>query len=90
MINEGKLLTADDYFSEEIKAKAIRVDGHFRGWVNPVIMEKYGLAPSATEAWENNGGGTYSYADPTGSGIKRKKGAPSNAKVRSSFTARFN
>ncbi|KAI8327069.1 hypothetical protein EDC96DRAFT_532933 [Choanephora cucurbitarum] len=80
MVDAGKLLTADEYFPEDIKAKAIRVDGHFKGWVNPEIMEKYGLASSATEAWEENGGGTYSYADPTGSGKKRKKG-PSNAKA---------
>ncbi|RCH82707.1 hypothetical protein CU098_008734, partial [Rhizopus stolonifer] len=82
-MDERKLLTAEEYFSEEIKKKAVYVDGHFNGWVNPVIMKKYGIESSAAEAWEKNGGGVYSFSDPTGSGKKRKKGAPSNAKSES-------
>ncbi|KAG0903103.1 hypothetical protein G6F59_006784 [Rhizopus arrhizus] len=75
------LLAGEEYFDEEIKKKAIRVDGHFRSWVNPVIMHKYGIEASAREAWEKNGGGTFSYADSTGLGKKRKKGTVSNAKA---------
>lgn len=57
------------------------MDGHFTSWVNPLIMEKHGIEGSAEEAWEKNGGGTFSFSDPTGSGKKRKKGGSSNAKV---------
>ncbi|KAI8968047.1 hypothetical protein BDF20DRAFT_898539 [Mycotypha africana] len=81
ILDEGKLLTAKEYFSKEIREKAIITDGHFKGWVNPVIVKKYGLESSATEAWEKNGGGTYSFLDPTGSGKKRKRGSATNAKA---------
>ena len=75
-------MTAQEYFTnKDIAENAIVVDGHFTGWVNPALIEKYNLDLSATEAWEKNGGGTYSFADPTGSGKKRKKGSPSNAKT---------
>lgn len=80
-MDEGRLLTAEEYFSKEVKSKAIIVDGHFKAWVNPELMHRYGIEASAAEAWEKNGGGTYSFADPTGSGTKRKKGSVSNAKV---------
>ncbi|KAI8075696.1 hypothetical protein BDF21DRAFT_423496 [Thamnidium elegans] len=81
LIDEGRLLTAQEYFSKEIRDTAIIVDGHFQGWVNPEIIKRHGIETSASEAWEKNGGGTYSYLDPTGSGNKRKKGSISNAKV---------
>ncbi|PHZ09020.1 uncharacterized protein RHIMIDRAFT_241225 [Rhizopus microsporus ATCC 52813] len=77
----SRLVTADEYFNDEIKSNAIRVDGHFYGWVNPVIMNKHGIEPSAKEAWEKNGGGAFSFLDPTGTGKKRKKGILSNAKA---------
>ncbi|KAI8050231.1 hypothetical protein BDF22DRAFT_696204 [Syncephalis plumigaleata] len=63
----GILLTADQYFDEETKATALRVDGHFSGWVNKDMIEKYGLEANAADAWKNNGGGTFSYRDPSGS-----------------------
>lgn len=75
-------MTAEEYFrDEEIKKNAIRVEGHFAGWVNPEVMQRHGIESSAAEAWEKNGGGTFSVLDPTGSGKKRKKGSISNAKV---------
>jgi hypothetical protein len=80
-MEENRLLTFDEYFTEDIKKNAIVVDGHYRDWVNPVTMNKHGLEASADEAWEKNGGGTFSFSDSTGSGVKRKKGAASNAKV---------
>lgn len=77
-------MTAEEYFKDEqIKKNAIITDGHFKGWVKQEVMQRHGLEASAAEAWEKNGGGTYSYADPTGSGKKRKKGSVSNAKVTS-------
>jgi hypothetical protein len=95
-MEESRLLTAEEYFSSEIKAKAITVEGHFSGWVKADVMIKHGIEASAAEAWEKHGGGTYSYLDPTGSGTKRKKGAVSNAKVKKkkkkkkTFTLEFN
>lgn len=81
MLEESRLLTAEEYFGSEIKAKAIVVEGHFSGWVKEEVMIKHNIEASAAEAWEKNGGGTYSFLDPTGSGTKRKKGSPSNAKA---------
>jgi hypothetical protein len=43
-----KLLEFDEYFDEETRAKALRSDGHFKGfviinlgWLHPSIVEKY-------------------------------------------------
>ncbi|KAI8980796.1 hypothetical protein BDB01DRAFT_795614 [Pilobolus umbonatus] len=74
-------MTADEYFDDDIKRKAIRVKGHFEGWVNPTVMQRYGIEASASEAWELNGGGIFTYnssARPNGS--KKRKGPGSNAK----------
>ncbi|KAJ3121924.1 hypothetical protein HK098_003276 [Nowakowskiella sp. JEL0407] len=60
------LLTADEYFEDKIKAKAVRVDGNFKGWLNPTIKEEFGIADSAAEAWDSNGGGQFSYKNPLG------------------------
>ncbi|KAF7727790.1 hypothetical protein EC973_007021 [Apophysomyces ossiformis] len=77
---DGKLLKADEYFDEAIRQKAIRTDGNFRGWINPELIEKHQFALSAAEAWEQNGGGKFSYKDPSGTG-KKKTGGRSSAKV---------
>ena len=37
-------------------------DGRFRGWVAPGLVESLGLAASAAEAWESNGGGSFAKA----------------------------
>ncbi|KAJ1678577.1 hypothetical protein EV182_003769, partial [Spiromyces aspiralis] len=37
-------------------------------WVNPELVEKYCLDRSAKDAWENNGGGQFSFKDPLGAG----------------------
>jgi hypothetical protein len=66
MEEEELLLSAEDYFSEEIKKKAIVVDGHFNGWINPDLIEKYHFEKSAKEAWDKNGGGVYSHKNPLG------------------------
>ncbi|ORX82778.1 hypothetical protein BCR32DRAFT_326702 [Anaeromyces robustus] len=63
---EGKLIPAEEYFPEEVKNKAIIVDGHFNGWINPELIEKYHFEKSAKEAWDNNGGGKYSHKNPLG------------------------
>ncbi|KAI8335844.1 hypothetical protein BC941DRAFT_429558 [Chlamydoabsidia padenii] len=71
---DGKLLTADAYFDKDIREKAIRTDGKYKGWVNPELIQKYQLEQSAQDAWEKNGGGKFSYKDPLGDGSKRKTG----------------
>ncbi|CDS06534.1 hypothetical protein LRAMOSA09062 [Lichtheimia ramosa] len=71
---DGRLLTGDEYFNEETRKNAIRVDGHYAGWINPELVEKYHFEASAAEAWEKNGGGTFSFKDPTGSGKKKGSG----------------
>ncbi|KAI8144255.1 hypothetical protein BJV82DRAFT_608872 [Fennellomyces sp. T-0311] len=71
---DGKLIKADDYFNEEIRKNAIRTDGHYTGWINPELMEKYEFEGSAAEAWEKNGGGTFSFKDPLGTGKKKGSG----------------
>ncbi|KAG0205287.1 hypothetical protein BGX28_003089 [Mortierella sp. GBA30] len=64
----GNLMSGDLYFDKETRDKAIRVDGHYKGWLNAEVMVKYGFEKSAEEAWEANGGGTFSFSDPSGSG----------------------
>jgi len=59
-------MSAEEYFSDETRKEAIIVDGHFEGWINPVLIEKYHFEKSAKEAWENNGGGKYSRKNPLG------------------------
>ena len=44
-------------------------------------MEKYGFETSAAEAWEKNGGGSFSYKDPLGTGKKKARGSRTDAKV---------
>ncbi|KAL1926299.1 hypothetical protein VTP01DRAFT_5996 [Rhizomucor pusillus] len=78
---DGKLLTADEYFDQETRDKAIRVDGHYSGWINPELVEKYQFEASAAEAWEKNGGGKFSYKDPLGTGKKRSGSGRLNAKA---------
>eukprot|EP00871_Galdieria_phlegrea_P004384 jgi/Galph1/4947/GphlegSOOS_G3610.1 len=42
------------------------VDGHYYGWVNEEVRVALGIASSASEAWESNGGGAFSYKNPYG------------------------
>ncbi|KAG0260091.1 hypothetical protein DFQ27_003752 [Actinomortierella ambigua] len=72
-IDQSKLMAADLYFDEETRKNAIRVDGHYTGWINGGVMERYGFEKNATEAWEANGGGTFTFKDPTGGGSGRSR-----------------
>ncbi|KAF9939869.1 hypothetical protein BGZ65_009112 [Modicella reniformis] len=62
----ANLMSGDLFFDKETREKAIRVDGHYKGWLNPVVVERYGFEKSAQEAWEANGGGIFSFKDPLG------------------------
>src|SRR5690554_3461358 len=64
----GNLMSGDLFFDKETREKAIRVDGQYKGWLNEEIMAKYGFEKSAQDAWEANGGGTFSFRDPLGNG----------------------
>lgn len=66
---ESHLLTFDEFFDEETRAKAIRSEGHYRGWISQRIMDTYGIAHSASEAWESNGGGKFTFSNTAGQGI---------------------
>jgi hypothetical protein len=86
---------AQDYFSPETLEKAIYVDGHYKGWLNPEVVEKYGLESNAREAWEKNGGGSFSYKNPkgdkvTGSGSSKGVKGWSSARVISAQLFRKN
>ncbi|KAK4522798.1 hypothetical protein GAYE_PCTG30G0688 [Galdieria yellowstonensis] len=52
------------------------VQGHYHGWVNEEVRQSLGIAASASEAWESNGGGKFSYRNPDGisKGKSTKKG----------------
>ncbi|CAO3567898.1 unnamed protein product [Mortierella alpina] len=63
----ANLMSGDLFFDKETRDRAIRVDGHYKGWLNSEVMDKYGFEKSAEEAWEANGGGTFSFSDPSGS-----------------------
>ncbi|KAF9915278.1 hypothetical protein BX616_006523 [Lobosporangium transversale] len=64
----ANLMSGDLFFDEETRKKAIRVDGHYKGWLNEGVMKRYGFEKSAQEAWEANGGGAFSFKDLQGLG----------------------
>ncbi|ORX75028.1 hypothetical protein DL89DRAFT_290458 [Linderina pennispora] len=64
-----------EHFSTDVVKKAVHVDGHYTGWVEPGVMQRLGIKGSATEAWESEGGGKFSFKDPLGTGKKISKRA---------------
>eukprot|EP00123_Amoebidium_parasiticum_P021104 comp6161_c0_seq1/m.1989 comp6161_c0_seq1/g.1989 ORF comp6161_c0_seq1/g.1989 comp6161_c0_seq1/m.1989 type:complete len:363 (-) comp6161_c0_seq1:642-1730(-) len=54
-----------EYFKDKV-VDPVKVDGRYHGWVNPDLVAKYGLEGNAADAWEKNGGGTYSHNNPLG------------------------
>jgi hypothetical protein len=59
------------YFTEVAPLPAdapepLRVDGHYRGWVNPEVAARWSIASNAAEAWNSNGGGRFSVRNPLG------------------------
>lgn len=60
------LMSGDLFFDKATRERAIRVDGHYHGWLDPGVIERYGFEKSAKDAWEANGGGSFSFKDPLG------------------------
>ncbi|KAG0218956.1 hypothetical protein BGX33_005222 [Mortierella sp. NVP41] len=62
----ANLMSGDLFFDKATRERAIRVDGHYHGWLDPGVVERYGFETSAKDAWEANGGGSFSFKDPLG------------------------
>ncbi|KAG0332020.1 hypothetical protein BG000_010405 [Podila horticola] len=62
----SNLMSGDLFFDKETGDNAIRVDGHYKGWIHPEVLARYGFEKSAQDAWQANGGGTFSFKDPLG------------------------
>ena len=55
------LVTFEEYFPAEVQAQAIKTTGHFTGWVNKTVQERYSIEGNAADAWEKNGGGKFTF-----------------------------
>lgn len=65
--------TCEEYFTlKKIKPKFIQEHGAFSGWVEDKIKSKIGIANDKESAWEQNGGGKFTFKTPTG--VARLKG----------------
>ncbi|KAJ1970012.1 hypothetical protein IWQ62_000250 [Dispira parvispora] len=71
LCDDGHLLSAEAYFPKESIAKAIHVDGHYHGWINPDLIPKHGFEANARNSWEKHGGGQFSFANPLGEPDKK-------------------
>lgn len=59
---EAKLLTLEEYYNQnDIKTKPIQSDGTYKGWVKEEVCVRYGVAGDPDKAWEENGGGAFSF-----------------------------
>ena len=67
-------LTCEEWCEQRLKkTPGPKMDGHFRGWVEPNLVKSLGLASSAGEAWEANGGGSFAKAAKAGKGENAKE-----------------
>ncbi|KAJ1968909.1 hypothetical protein H4R35_006293, partial [Dimargaris xerosporica] len=73
LCDDGHLRPAEEYFASDILAKAIYVDGQFRGWLSEDLMIRYGFESNAKDAWEKHGGGKFSFRNPLGEPETSKK-----------------
>ncbi|KAG0375412.1 hypothetical protein BGX24_009153 [Mortierella sp. AD032] len=62
----ANLMSGDLFFDKATRERAIRVDGHYHGWLDPGVVERYGFERNAKDAWEANGGGSFSFKAPLG------------------------
>ncbi|KAJ2635026.1 hypothetical protein GGF40_003851 [Coemansia sp. RSA 1286] len=75
----GLLQTGEEKFGST--TDAIKVNGHYSGWVETGVMQRLGIQGTATEAWESEGGGKFSFKDPLGTGKKVSKKMAGNQSV---------
>jgi hypothetical protein len=71
---QASLLSLEEYFNKvgQDVSGALVVDGRYHGWASPAVCERYGVAGSADEAWEANGGGKFTFKiDKKGEGARR-------------------
>ena len=67
-------LTCEEWCEQRLKkTPGTKMDGHFRGWVEPNLVKSLGLASSAGEAWEAHGGGSFAKAGKAGKGENAKE-----------------
>ena len=67
-------LTCEEWCEKRGIVPGPKMDGRFRGWVAPDLVESsLGLAASAAEAWESNGGGSFAKAGKAGKGENAKE-----------------
>ncbi|KAG0346492.1 hypothetical protein BG004_001616 [Podila humilis] len=64
--NIDNLMPGDLFFDKTTRDQALRVDGHYTGWVHPDVRKRHGIAPTAKEAWASKGGGRFSFKNPLG------------------------
>ncbi|KAJ1853213.1 hypothetical protein LPJ73_002690 [Coemansia sp. RSA 2703] len=76
----GILQTGDERFGSSAQ-QAIHVTGHYSGWVEPGVMQRLGIQGTAAAAWESEGGGKFTFADPLGTGKKVTKRAAGGQSV---------
>ena len=67
---EPRLLTCDEWLERNGIEPGPLMDGHFSGWVSDKAREELGIAASAAEAWEQNGGGKFDRKVPKGETAK--------------------
>lgn len=76
------LINAEDHFTPKVLEEAVRVNGHYTGWVEQGVMERMDICGNANDAWESEGGGAFSFKDPLGTGKKLgKRSVPSGQSV---------
>lgn len=56
------MLELEEYFKQnEMKVDPIKSDGRYRGWVKEEICIRYGIAGDPDKAWNENGGGKFTF-----------------------------
>jgi hypothetical protein len=61
---EPALVSFEAHFPPDVQALAIPTTGHYTGWVAAAVQARYALEGNAADAWERNGGGTFSFRSP--------------------------
>lgn len=60
-----------EYFRARGVEPELILDGTYRGWVAEAVASEFNIAPDPATAWQSEGGGTFSFRTPTGTGIAK-------------------